>query len=121
MRSISVRADVEKNRLYLTLAGEPTLDKVKVVKRVIESELLKLQPGFAILNDSRDLKLNSARSFELIQDVMEMIAKAKPGKIARLASPVSRMMLSRASAIVGFNVKEFSDLKKAEEYLNYSF
>jgi len=52
----AIRADGPRNRLYVRMAGFMTdPDAIRVADAII-AEVQKLRPGFAVINDIRDLK-----------------------------------------------------------------
>ena len=52
----TIRADVAKNRMYIRLTGSYTVDDTIPVINRINCEVVKLKPGFGVINDIRELK-----------------------------------------------------------------
>jgi len=53
---VSVRADLEKNRLYTTVRGFLTKEDILSLPAELESEAKKLKPGYIAISDIRGYK-----------------------------------------------------------------
>ena len=118
MPLIEVKADVEKNRLYIRLVGLPSHARARELKQKLIVELAKLKPGFTLLNDSHGLLLEPGTIQPLVYDIMKTIAAAKPAKIARVVSEKSGGELDKLSRLAGYQAGVFDSIERAEEYLD---
>ena len=118
MATILVKADTEKNRLYITLSGKIILQDADTIHKFIRTEVDKLQPGFTVMNNCLDLEPVDVKvQMEMIKAV-KYIINGKPSKIARIAKPLISLMFFRISSLLGYKVKVFSSIVEAEKYLN---
>ncbi len=117
MTKIVVKADPELNTLFLVLTGEPTVEKVRALRVIIESEMTKLQPGFHVYNDSREFHPANNDSYDEILELCKLVVDKQPDRIARLLNPYSRMIFNRVAAQIGYAGREFNSVKAALEYL----
>ncbi len=118
MPLVEVKADVEKNRLYMKLIGLPTPAKAHGLLYRLKVELSKLKPGFTLLNDSRMLMLKEGDVPEIIAEIMQEIAARKPSKVVRVVNEVAGVPLAKISSEVGYQAAVFNTVKKAEEFLD---
>ncbi|HHE46257.1 MAG TPA: hypothetical protein ENL08_00965 [Bacteroidetes bacterium] len=118
MPLIEVKADVEKNRLYMKLVGLPTPEKAVELKSRLIIELRKLKPGFTMLNDSRGLLLEKGNITGMVTEIMQAIAAGKPSKVARVVNELAAEPLEEISTNVGYQVRVFDSVQKAEKFLD---
>ena len=79
-----IRADIRKNRLYLRLCGFMSTDEAKQVYDTIMKEIQKLRPGFAVINDIRELKPTFQGATEHMRRAQEESFKRGQGRVIRV-------------------------------------
>lgn len=124
--SYQVRADSEKNRLYLTL-GVMDRDEISRFNADVRDALQKLTPGFGCVTDIRGLRIPVERiekeDLEKILHVHRMLKEKSVSGIVRIAE--SQVWLAAALAesemISGVNIAYVDDLTKAESIFEKGF
>ncbi|WP_027358565.1 hypothetical protein [Desulforegula conservatrix] len=124
--SYQVRADSEKNRLYLILG---VMDKVEISRfnADVREALKELSPGFGCITDIRGLRIPVERieqeDLEKILHVHRMLKEKSVSGIVRIAE--SQVWLAAALAesemISGVNIAYVDDLTKAESIFEKGF
>jgi hypothetical protein len=79
-----IQVRVATNRLYLSAHGSMSDDDAKEVADRIIQEIQKLRPGFAIINDIRDLKPASPTATEHLRRAQEASVKRGAGRVIRV-------------------------------------
>src|SRR5262245_29601569 len=71
-----IRADGPRNRLYMRLIGLMTEAEATRVADLLIAEMQKLRPGFAIINDIRELKPTTQAASDQMRRAQEAAVKA---------------------------------------------
>ncbi len=120
MSEYDVRADIEKNRFYLRLAGFFTTEETKKAADLAIEELGKLKPGFETISDISEFKPTTPEGAEEIGRAMKFGAKKGVGRVLRVVGPqvIGEMQFSRKSDEAGFDPKIVASIQEAEEMLD---
>jgi hypothetical protein len=117
-----IRADSLKNRLYLRLAGMMSDADAKLVAEKILSELPKLKPGFAVINDISELKPASEAASEQLKRAQAASVKAGIKRVIRVMgkqSTITNMQWNRTLRDTqGINAEVVGSLEEAERLLD---
>src|SRR5262249_60773313 len=84
--TLEARADLVRNRLYMRLTGFMSEADARRAADAVIAEMEKLRPGFAIINDIRELK---------------PVAPAASDQLKRTQEAAVRLGYSRAIRVVG--------------------
>src|SRR5215813_4424083 len=92
-----IRADTVRNRLYSRLAGFMTDDDAVRVADTIILEIQKLRPGFAVINDIRELKPASPTASEHMRRAQKASVEHGSGRVIRVVGyqAVTQMQWNR--------------------------
>jgi hypothetical protein len=115
----SVRADVEKNRLYITLAGH--LDEVEQREAVasVLSEAGKLMPGFDLLSDIASLRPTDEAGLKQLVRVQEFLRDHGLRRAIRVTGIVlSEIQMERTGREVGYVSLTAGSIEEAERILD---
>ena len=118
--TFEIRADGPKNRLYLRMAGFMTDDDANRVADTIIAEIQKLGPGFAVINDIRDLKPTSQTATDHMRRAQEASEKHGVGRVIRVVGDqvVTQIQWNRTlKAVRGSGAETASTVKEAERML----
>jgi len=124
--SYQVLADLDKNRLYLTL-GVMDRDEISRFNADVMDALQKLSPGFGCITDIRGLRIPvetiEQEDIEKILNVHRMLKGKSVSGIVRIAE--SQVWLAAALAesemISGINIAYVDNLAKAESMFEKGF
>ncbi|MCD6518170.1 MAG: hypothetical protein J7L72_12230 [Candidatus Aminicenantes bacterium] len=85
-KEVSVRADVEKNRLYTTLKGVLTEKDIAALHDDLRREAGKLKPGYIAISDVREYNPSGEGMNKIISKTMEAAVETGVGKVIRIVS-----------------------------------
>jgi hypothetical protein len=119
MPKYDVRADTQKNRLYLVLNGFFSEDEAKEAADKTIREAKKLQPGFDVINDISAFKPASPRGAEEIKRAALFVRKHGVARIIRVvpSTTIGSMQFARKSREVGYDAGVASSIEEAEKIL----
>ncbi|MEW6515464.1 MAG: hypothetical protein AB1439_00980 [candidate division FCPU426 bacterium] len=105
--SYDIRADIDKNRLYITFKGFfPENLTVEIADKTI-AEATKLKPGFVIINDITQTLPTSGRGAEQIQRVQEFMRQQGVRRVIRIVDPknvLARVQFERTGKDAGYTI-----------------
>jgi hypothetical protein len=116
----TIRADVAKNRMYIRLTGSYTVDDTIPVINRINCEVVKLKPGFGVINDIRELKKVDIKAALKIKKGTEIIQEKGEKHIIRVVGNSKfalRIFAKFANLVKNVQVNYVPTLEKAEELL----
>lgn len=85
--TFEVRADLRKNRLYITFTGFFSDQLMQEACAKVESEARRLKPGFSIITDITRCKPATPRGTEFIHRTQAFLAKNGVGRVVRITAP----------------------------------
>ncbi|MFC1961076.1 hypothetical protein ACFLYO_10240 [Chloroflexota bacterium] len=115
-----VRADTDKNRLYVVIEGYLTdpevLDLIKDGKAGID----QLQPGFDVINDGRNYKPFSRKGTEYIVELLNYEIEHGRNRHVRIVDKVTlgEMQFERVTKDFDVAMLVVSSLEEAEKLLD---
>jgi hypothetical protein len=119
--TFEIRADRPMNRLYLRMAGFMSDDDARRVADTIIAEVQKLQPGFAVINDIRDLKPTTQTATDHMRRAQEASFKHGSGRVIRVVGDqvVTQIQWNRTlKAVQGSGAETASTVEEAERMLS---
>jgi hypothetical protein len=116
--TLFVVGEKETNRFFMIIGGDPTPEEADDFINKFHDELGKVEEGFTVLADVRELNLQNKSMQKYIAQVMEFIAKKNPSKIARVVTPIIGMQITKLGAKTGSKGENFETEEEAFEYLN---
>ena len=99
-----IQADIEKNRLYITLGKFENYEEMYNVALKIRDETNKLQKGFDALTDLRNYEVLGERFEELMKGIQLFLVDAGVSKVVRVVRKFGtwgHVQLDRASMDAG--------------------
>jgi hypothetical protein len=118
--TFEVRGDAVRNRLYVRMAGFMTDDDAVGVADRIIAEVEKLKPGFAVINDIRDLKPTSQAATDQMRRAQENSVKLGGGRVIRVVGDqvITQIQWNRTlKAVRGTPAETASTVEEAERML----
>ena len=94
--SFSLGADVARNVLYIEQRGLATAADFRDLKRAFLAEVGKLSPGFAIINDQRELEPYGDEAMDVAKELVEITNRHQAARVIRIvpADLLSTVQLS---------------------------
>jgi hypothetical protein len=115
-----IRADIPRNRMYVRMVGFMTDDDARRVADAIIAEIQKLRPGFAVINDIRDLKPTSPTASDHMRRAQEASVKHGCGRVIRVIGEqvITQMQWNRTlKAVRGSGAEAAASVEEAERML----
>ncbi len=116
-----VRANPEKNRLYIAIGKGNESDIRNLIKDMTKS-VASLSEGFSCLVDIRnmDIKYTEKELFTM-ELIMGGLVDAKMGRVVRVVSKsnkISQMKMEKESRALGYRARPASTIEEAEKILD---
>ncbi|MCG6949328.1 MAG: hypothetical protein LJE93_10490 [Acidobacteria bacterium] len=94
--TFSLRADGGRNVMYIEQRGLATAADFEDLKRAFLAEVGKLSPGFAIINDQRELEPYGDEAMEVAKELVEITNQYQASRVIRIvpADLLSTVQLS---------------------------
>ena len=116
----TIKADVKKNRLYIKLTGSYTAeDTIPIINR-INHEVVKLKPGFGVINDIRELQKVDIKAALRIKKGTKIVKEKGAKHIIRVVGSSKfalRIFAKFANLIDNLKISYVPTIEKAEELL----
>jgi len=114
-----VRADPDRNRLYITLAGRVDSAERQAAIKAILTEAGKLTQGFGVVSDISGLYASDQEGFKDFLRAKSGLKLKGAGPVVRVVKiPLSRIQVERISTEAGFEATEVSSLEAADRWLD---
>jgi hypothetical protein len=116
----SIKADVAKNRLYVTIQGFLEDKEMKACTDMTISESKKLKPGFDVITDISQFKPAGPETTKEIERGQAYFKASKIGRGIRVVgqSSLSSMQFKRTGKTVGYEPDTVATIAEAEELLD---
>ena len=94
--TFSVRSDVHRNVMYIEQRGKPTAADFLMLKESFVAEAKRLQPGFSIVNDQREMQTYDEHAMEVAKDLVRLTNDLGAARVIRIvpADLLSTVLLS---------------------------
>jgi hypothetical protein len=114
-----VRADPDRNRLYLTLAGRLDSAERQAAIKAILTEAGKLTQGFGVVSDISALHASDQEGFKDFLRAKSGLKLKGAGPVVRVVKiPLSRIQVERISTEAGFEAEQVSSVEEADKWLD---
>ena len=121
MSNYNIRADLSKNRLYMSISGFMDDDLVTQVVDKVIAEAKKLKPGFAVINDISTFKPATPKGAEEIKRAQLFVKENGVGRVIRVTGQdgIAAMQFSRISkTTTGYEADQVTTVEDAEKLLD---
>lgn len=115
-----IKADVKHNRMYLKFTGSYSIEETIPVINMINHEVVKLQPGFGVINDLRELKYVNLKAALRIKKGTTILQHHGARHLVRVVggSRMAVKIFAKFSNIVSkMKISYVPTIEKAEEIL----
>lgn len=115
------RADIKKNRLYITVAEKVTKKSIDKLYTDIRFCVADLQPGFEVINDLSSCTLAAISGFPTYRKITNHLLISQVGRVVRVIDPskiIKRQMFNMEARIQGYKVEILDSIEDAEKYLD---
>jgi hypothetical protein len=119
MGTFHARADLVRNRLYVTMKGFSDDAEMEQNVRTVIAETQKLRPGFVMISDISEMKATTPAGAHAMERSMEAYKRQGIARIIRIVGQelVGKMQLGRLTKNAAIPVDYVTSLAEAEELL----
>lgn len=115
-----VSADIQKNRLLITLPSKVSRNELEKVYTDIRFCVADLKPGFDVITDLSRCTLGHLNGLGTFRRIMDYLTARQPGEVIRVVGSMSllfRQLIMFASRFQGYKPVYVTTLEEAEERL----
>ncbi len=117
------RADLDRNRLYVTLAGRITAEESKQAAKQVVQDIAQLAPGFDVITDISRFEPVTRKETELLLKVHKELVRRGVNRIVRvigdnLRATVGKIQFERASRETDISAQYCQSVAEADQYLD---
>ena len=112
---VTVRSDLEKNRLYTTLKGNLTREDIVTLPDDLRREAKKLKPGYLAISDISEYEAASEDNLEILSKTMGIAVETKMGTTIRIVSDASTDLQQVSSSEHGYKAIICGSKSEAEK------
>jgi hypothetical protein len=116
-----IKADIEKNRLLITLIGTLSLEEAEKVKKLIFKEAESLQPDFDVINDISKFIRGADEAGQVLKEIMAILISKKVNRIVRVVGTSKTGLLQFANYSIqadSYKISYVPTLEQAEKILD---
>jgi hypothetical protein len=116
----NVKADLNKNRLYIHLEGFLSGDDVKKAADSVIQEAKKMKPGFSAINNIKDFKPTTPEGANEILRAQKFLKENGVGHVIRVVGEqaITSMQFKRTQNEAGYIADSVSTLEEADALLD---
>jgi hypothetical protein len=94
--TFSIRTEVQRNLMYIEQRGRPTVADFLDLKHEFLAEVVKLRPGFSIVNDQREMEAYDDGAKAVAKELVQIANEHGLSRVIRIvpADVLSTIMLS---------------------------
>lgn len=118
-----VRADIRKNRLYISLSSEINKKELEKIYTDIRFCVADLKPGFDIVTDLSQCTLGHLNGLPAYRKIMDYLTGRQPGEVVRVVGRMSllfKQLIMFATRFQSYKPVYVTTLQEAEERLDNS-
>lgn len=117
------RADIDQNRLYVTLKGRIASKESKQAASQVIADLKKLNPGFDVVTDISEFEPATKKEVDMLIKVHKVLIESGVDRIARvigseIKATVGKIQFERASKLTKVVAENFDSVADADRYLD---
>ena len=118
-----IKADIDQNRLYITLEGRIDSKESKQAASQVMANMKKLKPGFDVITDISEFEPATQKEVDVLMQVQKALIDSGVNRIVRVVgnkikATVGKIQFDRASKLTNVDAKNFDLIEDAEHYLS---
>jgi hypothetical protein len=118
-----VRADVKRNRLYITLSCDPNKNVLAKVYIDVRFCVADLKPGFDVITDLSQCTIGHLNGISTLREIMNYLIANQVGEVVRILGKKSllfKQLIKITTIFQGYSVAYVATLDEAEDKLTNS-
>ncbi len=116
-----VSADLDKNRIYITVGKLENEAEMRTIVKKVKSECVKLKKDFTCLTDLRNYEYQDEIFEKYIKEAQEALLEAGMSKVVRVHRQVGvlgHLQFETVSLDLGYRAKNVTSIEEAEKILD---
>lgn len=116
-----VTADIEKNRIYITVGKLEGESAMQALAQAVKTECQKLKKGFTCITDLRKYEVQDDRFENYVTQTQEAMIEAGMSKVVRVRREtglLGHFQFDNASMDVGYHAENVTSMEDAEKILD---
>ncbi|MFO7559909.1 MAG: hypothetical protein R6X10_13830 [Desulfobacterales bacterium] len=116
-----VRADIEKNRLYVTIGSVTEENEMMTAIQEIELVVQNLRKGFDCITDLREYEILNDEDEKFVYQAQKILVDAGMSRVVRVIKKfgsLGHFQFDKLSKEVGYHAKSVNSIAEAENLLD---
>jgi len=116
-----VEADIEKNRLYITIGGIPEENETEAIIREIGKHVQRLKKDFDCITDLREYQVQPDETEGFIYQAQKELSEAGMSNVVRVIKKfgsLAHFQFDKMSVEVGYHAQNANTVEEAEKMLD---
>ncbi len=116
-----VTADIEKNRIYITIGKLEGESAMQALAQAVKTECQKLKKGFTCITDLRKYEVQDDQFEIYVTQTQEAMIEAGMSKVVRVRREtglLGHFQFDNASMDVGYHAENVTSMEDAEKILD---
>ncbi len=116
-----VKADINKNRIYITIGNLEGETAMQALARMVSSECQKLKKGFTCITDLRKYEIQDEEFEDYVKQTQEALIEAGLSKVVRVRREtglLGHFQFDNVSMDLGYHAENVTTMEEAEKILN---
>jgi len=116
-----VKADLDKNRIYITVGRVENEEEMGTIVEKVKSECLKLKKDFTCLTDLRNYEYQDEIFEKYIKEAQESLLEAGMSQVVRVHRQVGmlgHLQFETVSLDLGYRGQNVTSIEEAEDILD---
>jgi len=121
MKTYSAVANIQKNRLYITVKGTLNANDMSKLYTDIRFGVADLKPGFDVVNDMSECSVGSLSGIPILKKIMHYLITNKAGRVVRIideSKVIFQQLLNLMGKLQGYTAIQASSMEEAERVLS---
>jgi len=117
----NVRADIEKNRLYITIGSVTEENEMMAAIQEIELVVQGLRKGFDCITDLREYEILIDENEKFIYQAQRILTESGMSRVVRVIKKfgsLGHFQFDKLSKEVGYHAKNVNSIEEAEKLLD---
>ena len=110
--TFSIRVDVPRNVMFIDQAGEASASDFRDLKKLFLAEVIRLQEGFTIINDQRDMEPYDDEAMEVAKELVRLTNHYGASRVIRIV-PVDFLSTVRLSSTLVAGQSRYTSIRVA--------
>ncbi len=116
-----IRADLDKNRIYITIGKLEDETEMKQIVAEVKSECRKLKRGFTCLTDLRNYEFQDERFEDYVRKAQKTLLDTGMSGVVRVrrkTGAIAHIQFDNVSSDLGYHAENVTSIEDGEKFLD---